>query len=126
MVSGVTLVRRESFVVFLVLLHLVVAPCATAMALMPAEEDCQHCHALDGSDICLEATEVTTSVIKGLAFDSGRADPPLPSATLAVFPATKLLALNPEAAAFRAWSRGLATRHTGDPPLYLRFSQLLN
>lgn len=117
-----TRIRREAWVAFLVLLHLVVTPCATAMVMMPADADCHHCHSLDGLDVCLQASEVTDSALNGLAFDPGRTDPPLAPATLAFLPG----ALDPQAAAFRAWSRAYAVRHSGDPPLYLRLGQLRN
>lgn len=112
---------RTGFAVMLVLLHLLVAPCATAMVLMSADADCEHCQVVDGSKACMVASAVSTSVIGNVAFDSGPADPPIPSRLpwMGNHPGPL-----PGALAAEVWSRAFATRHSGDPPLWLLFGQL--
>jgi hypothetical protein len=105
----------------LVFLHLFVAPCATAMVLMSADADCEHCQAVDGSGACIVASEASTSVIGNAAFDAGRANPPVPSGLLGRADHPGLL---PGASAADFRSGALATRHSGDPPLYLLLGQL--
>jgi len=115
---------RTPWAVLLVLLHLFVAPCATAMVLMPADADCEHCLTSDGADACVVASDLTRTVIGGLAFDSGRAEPPL---RLDRGPALPPAELTPDAsgtAPIHRWSRTIGSRHGGDPPLYLVLGQL--
>ncbi len=115
---------RTAWVVVLVLLHLFVAPCATAMILMSADVDCDHCQVTDGSEACIVASQVSNSVIGNVAFDSGRADPPIPSGTPALLLLAKISTPLPRALTAEFWSRSFATRHSGDPPLYLLLGQL--
>lgn len=110
--------RRASWTVVLVFLHLFVAPCATAMMLMPADMDCGHCETISSPDDCVVASATAGSVVLGLAFDSGQFDPPV------VFLLRALPDALPEALTTGSWSRSLATRHSGDPPLYLLLGQL--
>lgn len=112
---------RTGFAVMLVLLHLFLAPCAMAMVLMSADADCEHCQVVDGSKACMMASEASTSVIENVAFDSGPADPPIPSGLpwLADHPGPL-----PGALAAEFWSRAFATRHSGDPPIWLLLGQL--
>jgi hypothetical protein len=103
----------------LVLLHLIVVPCATAMQLMPADSQCEHCQTPDSPGTCVVASAATDSAIQGVAFDSGRAvQPVLFSAALpsAVLTAVDTPYVRPQS---------FASRHSGDPPLYLIFGQLL-
>jgi hypothetical protein len=104
----------------MVLVHLFVVPCATAMAAMPADADCEHCVAVDGADACLASSGVVSATLDDLAFDSGRADPPLAAVTIlpiaaAYEAATSSLALR---------SPSVAPRDTGDPPIYRLLGQL--
>lgn len=105
----------------LVFLHLFVAPCATAMVLMSADADCEHCQVVDGSSACIVASETSSSVVENLAFDAGRAKVPVPSALFRVADGPGFMRRAP-ASGFRA--HAVATRHSGDPPLYLLFGQL--
>jgi len=124
MVGGVKLIPRKSWAILLVLLHLFVAPCATAMVLMPADMDCEHCQTINSPDDCAVATSMTSSVIEGVAFDSGRADPPLRVAQLSTLLPAELNPTLSGAVPSAHWSRPVATRHSGDPPLYLLLGQL--
>lgn len=123
-VPCVTSIRRESWVILLVLLHLFVAPCATAMMLMPADADCEHCQTINSPDACVVASATTGSVMEGVAFDSGTANPPVHTArSLMLLPESLSGPLSGIVATVE-WSRSFATRHSGDPPLYLLLSQL--
>ena len=124
MVAGVTRVSRESLAILLVFLHLFVAPCATAMVLMPADMDCEHCQTISGPDDCAVATAATGSVIEGVACDSGRADPPLRIAQVFALLPPDLTPVASGAVLLAHWSRTAATRQSGDPPLYLVLGQL--
>lgn len=120
MVAVVKRIPRESWAILLVLLHLFIAPCATAMVLMPADMDCEHCHTPNGPDACAVASDAAASVIEGVAVDSGRADPPLPAGQYSlVLPAPSAVT-----AALPFRSRFVATHYSGDPPLYLLLGQL--
>ncbi len=123
-VPCVTSIRRESWVILLVLLHLFVAPCATAMMLMPADADCEHCQAISSPDACVAASAATGSVIEGVAFDSGRGGPPVPAAQIVLLLPEVLSTSLAGAVATAFLSRSFATRHSGDPPLYLLLGQL--
>lgn len=115
-----TTIRRESWTILLVFLHLFVVPCATAMVMMPADMDCDHCQTINGPDDCAVASAATYAVIAGVAFDSGRADPPLPAgqdSLLLPIPSPGTLTPTDRACWF-------APRHGGDPPLYLVLGQL--
>lgn len=102
------------------MLHLIVAPCATAMMLMPASADCEHCQTSNSPDAYAVASAATGATIESVALDSG------PS-----FHATQPFLLFPEAlpvplsgiVATIERSHDLTTRH-GDPPLYLLLGQL--
>ena len=116
---GMATRQSSSFwVITLVFLHLFAAPCATAMVLMPANMDCEHCQAIDAPDACAVASATTSSVIEHVAFHSGPFDPP------ALLLPRALPDALPEAVTSGRWLRSLAPRHTGDPPLYLMFGQL--
>ena len=121
-------IRRESWVILLVFLHLFAAPCATAMVLMPADMDCEHCQTIDAPDACAVASAVTSSVLGGVAFDSGRGEPPLRVAGFSPLLPAVLTPELPEAMllaqSLAQRSRLMATRHSGDPPLYLLLGQL--
>ncbi len=117
---------RTAWAVVLVLLHLFVAPCATAMMLMSADVDCDHCQVIDGSEVCIVASQVSNSVIENVAFDSGPVDPPIRSGTPALLLLAKLSGPLPRALTTEFWSRAFAARHTGGPPLYLLLGQLRN
>lgn len=125
MVHPMTHFRRASWTVVLVLLHLFITPCATAMMLMPADMDCEHCETMNGSDACAIASAEADSVIKGVAFDSGPAYPPVPAGQHALLLPVSLPVSLPETLTPALRSRFVATRHTGDPPLYLLFVQFL-
>ena len=112
--------RRGFWVFTLVLLHLIVAPCATTMLLMPADADCEHCQTSNGPYACAVAAAVEASVIEGVAFDSGAADLKVTTGHASLL----LPALLQVAATRTSWSRSLTTRHSGDPPLYLILGQL--
>lgn len=118
MVTGVSRIPRESWSILLVLLHLLIAPCATAMMLMPADADCEHCQTSNNPDACVVASATAGAVLGGLAFDASHVDPP-------VFRVIQSLpdAL-PETVPTSPWSRASATRHSSDPPLYLLLGQL--
>ena len=118
MVPGMKRIPRESWTVLLVLLHLLVAPCATAMVLMSADMDCEHCQTSNGPEACVAASATAGAVVGGLVFDAGHFDPPM-LRLLQVLPDA-----GPELLATSAWSRASATRHSSDPPLYLVLSQL--
>jgi hypothetical protein len=117
-------VRRPSWAILLVCLHQFVAPCATAMLLMPADMDCEHCQTINSPDACAVASATTGSVMEGVAFDSGQADPPFHVAQLSTLLPAELMAASPGAVPLAHWSRSFATRHSGDPPLYLMLGQL--
>jgi hypothetical protein len=124
MVTGVRRIPRKSWAILLVLLHLFVAPCATAMALMPADMDCEHCQTISSPDDCAVASATSGSVIEGVAFDSGRADSPLRVAQLSTLLPAELTPALSGAVPSAHWSRPVATHHSGDPPLYLLLGQL--
>lgn len=93
------------------------------MVLMPADADCEHCLTSDGADACVVASDLTSTVIGGLAFDSGRAEPPLRLArSSALLPAELTPAASGTPPSPR-WSRTIGSRHGGDPPLYLVLGQ---
>ena len=124
MVRGVKSIRREFWPIILVLLQLFVAPCAMAMVAMPADADCEHCGTMASPDSCAVAGAATISVLEGLAFGSGRADVPHSVAKFCNLLTPELAPPASEALLASHWSHFFATRHSGDPPLYLRFSQL--
>jgi hypothetical protein len=112
-------IPRESWAILLVFLHLFVAPCATAMVLMPADADCEHCQTMDSPDACVVASATAGSVLTGLAVDTGPFDPRGPLLLSRARPVAV-----PEWLTTGSWSRAFATRHSSDPPLYLRLGQL--
>lgn len=117
---GANGLHRTGLAVAIVLLHLFVAPCATAMGLMSANADCGHCQVVDGSQACTVASGVSTSVIENVAFDSESAvssSSVLP--WLANCPGPFAVALAAEFA-----SRTFTSRRSGDPPLWLLLGQL--
>jgi hypothetical protein len=117
--------QRQAFWAFtMVFLHLFAAPCATAMLLMPADMDCEHCQTTSSPDECAVALAATGSVIEGLAFESGRADPPLSVSQFSALLPAEFTAASPGTTPSSHWSRPIATRHSGDPPLYLVLGQL--
>lgn len=118
--------KRGFWVIALVFLHLFIAPCATAMTLMPAEMDCEHCQTIDSPDACIVASTIAGSVIGGVAFDAGasRASPQPPTAQPFLLPPLELTAPLPGALPTTDRARLISTRHPGDPPLYLILSQL--
>lgn len=118
MVTGVKRIPRESWPILLVLLHLLVTPCATAMMLMPADADCEHCQTSKNPEACVAASATAGAVLGGLAVGSSHLDPPVLGLTDALPDAL------PEPAATSAWSCASATRHSSDPPLYLLLGQL--
>ena len=110
--------RRSYWAIALVLLHLIVAPCATAMMLMPADADCEHCQTSNTPDACAVDSAATSSAMEGVAFDSGQSQPIL------LLPALVSAAL-PESGATANQAPLLTPRHSGDPPLYLLLGQFL-
>lgn len=123
---AVTLPKRGRWAIVLILLHLIITPCAAAMILPPADADCQHCHALNGQDACIVAAAASSSLIEGVAFNTSRADPKTSGHRLWVLlPADGLRdsqgSLTP---GFR--SRPISTRRSGDPPLFLLLGHLRN
>jgi len=120
----VSCIRRESWAVLLVFLHLFVAPCATAMVLMPADMDCEHCQTISSPDDCAVASALTSSVIGGLAFDSGRADRPPQTVPFSTPLVRELVPSASQAMVFAQLSPLTTSHHSGDPPLYLLLSQL--
>ena len=124
MVDHMTHFRRASWTAVLVLLHLLITPCATAMMLMPADMDCEHCQTGNSPDACVVASAATSLVIEGVAFDSGTADSPVHTAQSVLLLPVALSGRLSRAAATADWSRDLTTRHSGDPPLYLLLGQL--
>jgi hypothetical protein len=119
-VKAVKRTPRESWSILLVLLHLhlLVAPCATAMLMMPADMDCEHCQTSSNPDACVAASATAGATLGGLAFDASHFDPPVSRLTEALPDAL------PEPVATSAWSRACVTRHSSDPPLYLVLGQL--
>lgn len=111
-------IPRESWSILLVLLHLLLAPCATAMLLMPADMDCEHCQTSDGPDACIAASATASAVLGGLAVGASHFDPPVWRLSQAVTDASL------EPVATSGWSRASVTRHSSDPPLYLLLGQL--
>lgn len=114
-----TAIRRETLVIAMVLLHLFAVPCATAMVLMPADADCEHCLTTDGADACLVSSASAGASIENLAFDSGRAEPPqLAMTILSSIPVVQ-----------RASSQAVPADSTGSRtsarPLYLLLGQFL-
>jgi hypothetical protein len=124
MVDHMTNLRRSSWAVVLVFLHLFVTPCASAMVLLPADADCEHCQTINSPDACVVATAAANSVIAGVAVDSGRADPPRPAGQLSLLLPAERLGPLPGAVTSDFRPRSFAARHTGDPPLYLLLGQL--
>lgn len=118
MVETVKRIPRESWAILLVSLHLLIAPCATAMMLMPADADCEHCQTINNQDACVAASATAGAVLGGLAFDAGHCDPPVLHLTEARPDAWS------EQVVTSAWSCASATRHSSDPPLYLVLGQL--
>ncbi len=119
-----TPVRRAHWIIGLVLVHFFIVPCASAMMLMPAEADCEHCLTTDTQDACL-LSSTTGSTSDNLLIDSGRADQPRllqPVLFLTAFSARDLLATGQLPADFQ--SRFSASRASGDPPPYLLLGQL--
>ena len=117
-VIAVKRIPRESWAILLVFLHLVIAPCATAMMLMPPDADCEHCKASNSADACAVDSAATTSAMEAVAFDSGRAVQPV-----LAFPEV-VSAWSPGTVTSDFWSDSSTTRHSGDPPLYLMLGQL--
>ena len=118
MVTGVKRIPRESWPILLVLLHLLIAPCATAMMLMPADADCEHCQTSNNPEACVAASATAGAVLGGLAFAPSHFDPPALRLSQALPDAL------PEPAVTSARSSASATRHSSDPPLYLLLGQL--
>jgi hypothetical protein len=111
-------IPRESWSILLVLLHLLVAPCATAMLLMPADMDCAHCQTSNNPDACVAAGATAGAVLGGLTFDASHCDPPALHITQALPDALS------EQVVTSVWPRDSANRHSSDPPLYLVLGQL--
>ena len=109
--------NRTAWAVVLVLLHLIVAPCATAMMLMPADADCEHCQTSNTPDACAVDSAATSSAMGSVAFDSGRSQPIL------LLPTVVSSSLS-ESGATANQAPLLTPRHSGDPPLYLLLGQL--
>ncbi len=94
------------------------------MMLMPADMDCQHCQTGNSPDACAVASAATGSVMEGVAFDSGTAKPPAHTALSVLLLTESLSGPLSGILATVEWSRFFATRHSGDPPLYLLLGQL--
>ncbi len=124
MVRGVKSIRREFWPIILVLLQLFVAPCAMAMVAMPADANCEHCGTMASPDSCAVASPTTNSMVEGPAFGSGRADVPYRVAKFSSLLTPELTRPASQALFAAHWSRSVATRRSGDPPLYLLLSQL--
>lgn len=115
---------RALWAALLACLHLLVVPAATARMLMPADADCEHCHAGSALDDCMSPAEAGNSIL-------GQA--PLRTDSIAPLPRfaaeIRWPGANPAepgcALPGPAWTRALLARHTGDPPVYLRLGQLL-
>lgn len=112
---------RAKWILSLLLVHFFIVPCASAMILMPAEADCEHCHSLDTQDPCLVNSSAGFAA-DSLLIDGGRPDAPrlLP---MLLLPASVLLAPATSLAS-GAGTADAATWHSGDPPPYLRLGQL--
>ncbi|MEZ5566040.1 MAG: hypothetical protein R3F24_11185 [Gammaproteobacteria bacterium] len=120
-----TSARRASWIIGLVLVHFFIVPCASAMMLMPADGDCEHCVTIDTQDACLLGSATIGSTIDGLVFDSGRAELPgisLPALLLPSVDAHQLLTAGRLQSDFQF--RFSAIRASGDPPPYLLLGQL--
>jgi len=123
-VNGVSNRYRPFGAIVLVLLHLLVAPCATAMMPMPTDMDCEHCRAINAPDACLVAGDSVNCGIGAVAFDPGRNDPPPGAAQFSRFLPAGHANSWPGALTSDFRTRAFVARHTGDPPLYLLLSQL--
>jgi hypothetical protein len=118
--------RRIRVAIVLILLHLVVAPCAMAMTPAPAEAGCEHCLAISGGDACNFTAPTSGSLLGDASFGTGKAAPrttgqPLRWLTPAARPgSTQAARLQP------SWPRAQSNRHCSDPPLFLVLGRLRN
>ncbi|MEO8443381.1 MAG: hypothetical protein ABI567_00050 [Gammaproteobacteria bacterium] len=112
-----TTLRREALVIAMVFLHLFAVPCATAMVLMPADADCEHCLTSESAGACLVSSVTAGAAIEDLAIGSGRVDPP--------FVVLKVLSPAPAAQAAVSYTTFAFSRSVrpGAQPLYLLLGQ---
>jgi hypothetical protein len=118
---------RVRCLIILLLLHLIVAPCAMAMTLTPADAACQHCQAVNGSDACNVAAATTGILIENLSFDAG----PVVAAKIADLPGWMRSSAGghlhtPRSLARVSGSRWQSGRRSSEPPLFLLLGRLRN